>query len=184
MSFTQYFSENVKKIKVIKKENSLLMKLIAFFLNLLTVIKIIDFPKKKFMTSYDTTLWSRIYVSGDFEQTSLNHRLHELSHVIQFREFWMPIKYFFSRRWRARYEAQASQAYMALCPEKINDQFIQGQAMLLTSYGIPLDIATQELQTAKEEAISKYTSNEAMKVFLAFCRWKNSPCLPDLRVWE
>ena len=74
--------------------------------------------KKEFMDLYTTTIGKTIYYGEGWpegeEVTPLV--VHELCHVLQFRSFWMPIKYLFSSIWRIHYESACVQAEVLCFP--------------------------------------------------------------------
>lgn len=100
------------KYKVVKKSESRLMRFVGALFGLLRVM-----TKEKFMGSYTTTLsypkpfsWRWIHTifspSGNPSERVINH---EKFHMIQneCHGILYPLRYLFSKRWRARYEVEA-----------------------------------------------------------------------------
>lgn len=138
--FLVHFSETVTPVKIVIKENSALMRLIAWALSILTKMKIVDFSKERFMNDYITTIGSTIYAgkdrgwSMDMEVTTTV--LHELVHVLQFLRVWMELQYLVSKKWRSYYESSADQGWMLIWPNRATDSYIETKVRSFVRYGI------------------------------------------------
>jgi len=102
-------------VKYIQKKRSFLMIIISFFLGIGHLFSKGICSRKEFMDDFTTTLYGRIYIDyeiGNSKQMSyrsnIPHIMHEIQHTRQFRKnpIMMPLRYLFSKSWRARYEAE------------------------------------------------------------------------------
>jgi len=107
--------QNEFSVKVVKKSNSTLMKIVAFILGIARKVIPGICSSKEFMDDFTTTVYGTVYVSFDVGELKdedyveeISHMVHEFTHVEQFRrEFLMPLKYIFSSYWRMKYEVEA-----------------------------------------------------------------------------
>jgi len=174
-TFTHFFNRTVAKVKVVEKSSSWLMKVIAWFLALLTKMKIIDFPVKKFMEEYTTTILSTIY-SGHMTEDSEPNSLvvHEFTHVMQWHDgkIGFVLSYLFSPMKRAFYESEAHQAAMLLSKNRWSDEHLENTAKKLTGYGCDYKISLDLLQVRREEVEKGEPRPLPLQVVLAVEHWR------------
>lgn len=171
MNFTNYFSKEVKKIKVIKKSESLFMKMVYIILVITDWLHITNISKE-FMSSYTTTIGNRIYTDDRWPVNGQPTRLvvHELTHVLLW-SFKYAINYVFSKTWRARYESYCIATEMLIFPEKRTLLFIEGKADMLVKYGIPKDISMPQLLFRLEEIPNMELPSVCAKMLQAVDKW-------------
>jgi hypothetical protein len=171
--FLQHFSEVVAPVRIVQKDKSWLMRLIARALSVLTKMKIVDFSKEMFMNEYITTIGRTIYAgpswSMDMEVTTTV--LHELTHVLQFQRVWMEAQYLASNKWRSYYESSADQAWMIVYPERATDDCLERKATSFERYGIPRVVILEDLKQRRLEVQENRTQPEAQKVAYCFIEW-------------
>lgn len=100
------------KYKVVKKSESRLMRFVSALFGLLRIM-----TKEKFMRNYTTTLsypkffpWRWVHtIFSPSGNPSARVRSHEKFHMVQNERDGVlyPLRYLFSKRWRARYEVEA-----------------------------------------------------------------------------
>ena len=105
------------RYEIVKKEESWIMKLVAWFFGVTSIM-----DSRKFMERYCSTFRWKIYApGGEIEQHVLKH---EKKHIWQ----WLDnkvlycLRYVFSSRWRARYEVEA---YLTGRPSMTLDQLVE-----------------------------------------------------------
>ena len=171
--FLQHFSEVVAPVKIVQKDKSWLMRLVAWTLSVLTKMKIVDFPREKFMNEYITTIGQTIYAgpSWSLGMEVTTTVLHELTHVLQFQRTWMEIQYLASDKWRSYYESSADQAWMIVYPERATDDCLERKATSFESYGIPHTAVLEDLKRRRLEVKESRAQPEAQKVAYCFIEW-------------
>lgn len=171
--FLRHFSETVTPVKVIQKDTSLLMRLIAWGLSVLTKMKIVDFPVERFMNEYITTIGSTIYAgpnwSMDMEPNTTV--LHELTHVLQFQRTWMELEYLISKKRRSYYESSADQSWMIVYQDRATDQRFEQKASSFERYGIPRDTIIADLKQRRLEVQEHHPQPEPDRVAHCFITW-------------
>jgi len=155
-SFPRYFNENTSKLKIINKDKSVFMKIIA---GLLWLTKKMRFHTiDDFMTRYVTTIGCRIY--GPTERGSWNMDMeptstlyHEMGHVLESKlePVLYELKYLLSKKWRARYESICVQVEMAMFKERRTIKYADQRAPHFVPYGIPLETMRKELHDRVNE---------------------------------
>ena len=168
--FVEYFSEKVSPIRIVQKDKSWLMRLIAWGLSVLTKLKIVDFPVKRFMEDYITTIGSTIYVPTTREMAETT-KLHEFCHALQFKRVWMEVQYLVSKKWRSYYESTADQAWMIVWPERATDERFEQKATSFERYGIPRDMIIKDLKERRLEVQENRPQIEAHQVAYCFIEW-------------
>lgn len=173
-TFVKYFSRSVAKVRVVPKEESWLMRAIGSLLAFLTKLKIVDFPKAKFMNDYTTTLWGTIYsghMTEDDPPSSLS--CHELTHRLQFLVWYMPIMYLLSKEWRMYFESESVQAEILCFPDRKRDEeWMQGRVIQFGGYGIPEDIVRDHINTRMEEVEEDDPRDRPARVKAALTTWE------------
>jgi len=170
--FIEYFSEKVTPIKVVQKETSILMRMIAWGLSVLTKMKIVDFSRDRFMNDYITTIGSTIYIGAD-RTMSQTTELHELCHALQFQRVWMELLYLVSKKWRSYFESSADQAWMIVWPDRATDEYIERKVVSFVRYGIPRDMIREDLKKRRQEVKDHQLQPEAERVAYCFIEWDN-----------
>jgi len=173
-SFIKYFSRSVAKVKVVPKEESWLMQAIGSLLAFLTKLKIVDFPKEKFMKDYTTTLWGIIYsghMTEDDEPSSLS--CHELTHRLQFLVWHMPIWYLLSKNFRMYYESESVQAEILCFPgRKRDEEWMMGRVVQFGGYGIPEHIVRAQINARMKEVEEGRPQDRPARVKAALTTWE------------
>ncbi|MCX8008559.1 MAG: hypothetical protein N3A54_02550 [Patescibacteria group bacterium] len=127
--------EKVKKyfgIELIQKRDSLLMKIVSYFVVLFSP----SMKRKDFLENYVTTVFQKIYYPFP-ESITFSLLVHELTHVIQYKK-WRFFQYL-TKIGRARLEGEALCAeleYKMLIGEKINTNTLDKIAEMLYNYGL------------------------------------------------
>lgn len=173
-TFIEYFSEKVRPVKVVKKEDSKLMRLAAWCLALLTKMKIVDFPVERFMEQYITVVNHTIYVPSTRTMKE-STTLHELTHVLQSDRVWNELQYLLSKKWRSYFESSADQAWMIVWPEKATDERFEQKANSFVRYGIPRDTIVGDLKKRRQEVQDHDTQPEPKTVAHCYIEWMQLP---------
>jgi hypothetical protein len=171
MSFLIYFSTTIRRIHLVDKKTSWLMR--ATNLGLLITNKLGWTNIPNFLTDWTTTLRHSIYSSPrwTWDMAPSPILVHELTHVLQW-NFLYVLRYLLSPTWRCRYEAEAIQAEM-LCFESCRTPSAVREATLnLVHYGINLDEATDMLlQRLLNVRARDRLEPSAQRVWEAFYAW-------------
>ncbi len=181
MTFLKYFHENVVPIKLIDKDDSWFMKLIAGLLaigNFFRITNIRDNPHteydESFMGGYGTTIGRTIYDnpgwSWDLKPSS--HVCHELCHAVQ-ASFKMGVRYVFSPRWRMFYESECVQCEILCFPGRRSKTWYERRVSQFVKYGVPEKIVREELDKRLAELERAEPRASAARVADAYTFWKS-----------
>lgn len=181
MTFLEYFNRNVVPIKLIDKDNSWFMKLIAGLLaigNFFHITNIRDNPHtehdESFMGGYGTTIGHTIYDNPGWSwNTEPNtHVCHELCHAVQ-ASFKMGVRYIISPRWRMFYESECVQCEVLCFPGPRGRSWYERRVSQFVKYGIPEWLVREELRKRLAEIDDAKFRASAAKVAKAYTLWKN-----------
>lgn len=176
-TFTQYFSRTVTKVRVVSKHDSWLMKAVASILVFLTKLKVVDFPRDKFMNDYTTTIGRTVY-SGHMTDESKPNSLvrHEFCHALQWavHRLGFSLSFLLSKKKRAYWESQACQTSMLMDISRWTEGRMTQQATQLVGYGCDYQQALNELRERKAEVERDEPTELAKRVHVAAVLWEES----------
>lgn len=177
MTFTEYIDENITRVRLKKKSTSWFMRFLGGCLGLLKKLGMSVPSRKEFMRDYVTTIGKTIYYGEKWppeaEPTPLE--VHELCHVLQFRSFWMPIRYLLSPTWRAYYETSCVQAEAICFPEaERGEAWFDNRVKQFVGYGIRESLVTHALLSRLRGIDSKDIDPNAHKIYVALALYKNA----------
>ena len=180
MTFLEYFDKNVMHIRLVDKDDSWFMKLIAGLLaigNFLHITNIKDDPTterdESFMGGYGTTIGNGVYDnpgwSWDKEPTT--HVVHELCHAVQ-SSIKMGLRYVFSTEWRMFYESECVQCEILCFPGQRSDAWFERRVRQFVKYGVEESVVRRELSKRLEELDRAEPRASAARVADALTFWK------------
>jgi hypothetical protein len=172
MSFPRYFAKRTP-FKIIQKQRSWFMTMIAFFLRIsdaLHITSIRDF--NRYITTIGRTIYGSDQWSMDMEPTTT--LIHELCHVM----LWVchgvkyPLRFLVSKKWRARYESICVQAEMLAFDRRYDQGMVEYRAQHFVPYGIPLKVMIREINTRCAEIESNAPKATAVIVAARLKSWQ------------
>ena len=175
MSFLSFFDQNVMRVRVVQKTDSLLMKILACCFWVLNKVRITHIDD--FMNRYITTIGHTIYAtpgwSMDMNVTSTV--IHELTHIAEYQLYpWYSTKYLLFAKDRAFYETTCMQAEIMFNPENNNLKFIADRAKNLVGYDIPFELSIEEGLCRLNEISANEPQLPARRVINALQDWKRA----------
>ena len=173
ISFRTYFNLHVRKVRIIVKSKSPLMKIIAGILWLSNKLGITNI--QDFMGNYATTIHDRIYwPSSDPYMDDSPRLFHELTHVLEwhYRGVKYDLEYIFSRSKRTYYETVCVQTNMLINPKLQSQAYVASCTNQFANYGIPKSMVRKELNNRLIEAVEKRPQAESSLVAAAYRDWK------------
>jgi len=182
-SFLTYFSRTTCKIRLVDKDNSWFMKLIAFCLTILNALKITNIKDdpdterdESFMGGYGTTIGTTIYdhPGWDWGMEPSPFMVHELAHAVQSHGPLMALRYVFNPNWRMFYESEAVQAEILCFPERArHEKWMKRRIDQFKKYGVSSAVLIlQTLEKRIEEAEQGNPRTSAQVVWQAYSAWK------------
>ena len=176
-SFIKYFNDHVSRVRVVLKRSSLLMKTLSFFMQLGSKLGITKIDSKTFMNDYTTTIGSTIYCNETTVDSEPNTLIvHELCHVLQFKNGCMPLHYIFSPKRRMYYESECVQAEILCYPGvERGVQWMERRVNQFKSYGIKENIIREELNKRITEVKENRAKDRPRKVWRTLYLWRITP---------
>jgi|PlaIllAssembly_1097288.scaffolds.fasta_scaffold00050_3 hypothetical protein len=173
MTFLQHFNDHARRIHLVDKRKSVLMRFLSGCLaatNFLGLSAIRDF-----LGAYVTTLRSTIYASPSwtFDDTATPVQVHELTHVLQWSLLYA-LRYLFSAQWRCYYESEAVQATMMCFPQRRTEAFATAAAAHLVPYGVKYAVAMKIMAQRLLEAVDNKPQATAFVVYKQYMAWYSS----------
>lgn len=177
MTFTEYFSKNVTPVQIRPKKDSTFMKFLGGCLSVVRVFGVNVPNKKEFMENYTTTIGDTIY-SDNWPEEPTELVVHELCHVLQFKEKYMRIRYMTSPFKRMVYESECVQTEILCFPDRSRGgAWMERRIRQFVGYGINEGIVRRLLRSRIEAVVERETRPEglgknARRVHEAYLAWR------------